>query len=267
VHASHCLQSGQQLRGRSGSHSGPSRGTVLELQRCCHPNRIPVPVCQQQNCSVHMPKCIYQSESLDMAMQPGQPPSTSAPLHPYCLPQACAAVVPAASSRVLLRPAAAVAEKMAGGSSASQFSQPAGKGLGFYTGEDGYLYCDNMRVDDIRHQVGGPAGGTAGAAACLCCLGSTCFWVLLHHVSYPAEQAVKATAVLLRVGRLQLSFELGGCRLSCTSHLDTGCSHKIVAEATPFSAEPMISCVCAVSDLTDDAVFLRPYCLCPRSGP
>lgn len=43
---------------------------------------------------------------------------------------------------------------MAGGSSTSQFSQPAGKGLGFYTGEDGYLYCDNLRVDDIRHQVG-----------------------------------------------------------------------------------------------------------------
>ena len=36
----------------------------------------------------------------------------------------------------------------------NQWYQPAGKGLGFYTGEDGYLYCDNMRVDDIRHQVG-----------------------------------------------------------------------------------------------------------------
>jgi diaminopimelate decarboxylase len=61
--------------------------------------------------------------------------------------------VPTLSSqgRVLLRPTAAVAEKMSG--SSSQFSQPAGKGLGFYTGEDGYLYCDNMRVDDIRHQV------------------------------------------------------------------------------------------------------------------
>eukprot|EP00877_Chromochloris_zofingiensis_P005286 jgi/Chrzof1/14759/Cz09g15050.t1 len=45
----------------------------------------------------------------------------------------------------------AVAEKMSG--SVSQFQQPAGKGLGFYTGEDGYLYCDNMRVDDIRAQV------------------------------------------------------------------------------------------------------------------
>ena len=48
--------------------------------------------------------------------------------------------------------AAAVAEKMSG-SAFSQFSQPAGKGLGFYKGEDGYLYCDNMRVDDIRQQV------------------------------------------------------------------------------------------------------------------
>ena len=27
------------------------------------------------------------------------------------------------------------------------------KGLGFYTGEDGYVYCDDQRVDDIRQQV------------------------------------------------------------------------------------------------------------------
>lgn len=68
--------------------------------------------------------------------------------------QACLAVPTLSSQgRVLLRPAAAVAEKMSG--AASQFSQPAGKGLGFYTGEDGYMYCDNMRVDDIRHQVCG----------------------------------------------------------------------------------------------------------------
>jgi hypothetical protein len=48
-------------------------------------------------------------------------------------------------------PRTAVAEKMAG--SASQWKQPAGKGLGFYTGEDGYLYCDNLRVDEIRKEV------------------------------------------------------------------------------------------------------------------
>lgn len=35
----------------------------------------------------------------------------------------------------------------------SAFEQPAGKGLGFYKGEDGYLYCDNLRIDDIRQQV------------------------------------------------------------------------------------------------------------------
>lgn len=35
----------------------------------------------------------------------------------------------------------------------STFEQPAGKGLGFYTGDDGYLYCDNLRIDDIRQQV------------------------------------------------------------------------------------------------------------------
>lgn len=45
----------------------------------------------------------------------------------------------------------AVTEKVKG--SVSVFHQPAGKGLGFYTGEDGYMYCDNMRVDDIRNQV------------------------------------------------------------------------------------------------------------------
>ena len=33
------------------------------------------------------------------------------------------------------------------------FQQQAGKGLGFYTGQDGYLYCDNLRVEDIRKQV------------------------------------------------------------------------------------------------------------------
>lgn len=35
----------------------------------------------------------------------------------------------------------------------NQWYQPAGKGLGFYTGDDGYLYVDNMRVEDIRKQV------------------------------------------------------------------------------------------------------------------
>ncbi len=50
---------------------------------------------------------------------------------------------------------AAVVEQANSATAASQFRQPAGKGLGFYTGEDGYLYCDNMRVDDIRSQVRG----------------------------------------------------------------------------------------------------------------
>jgi diaminopimelate decarboxylase len=27
-----------------------------------------------------------------------------------------------------------------------------GKGLGFYTGDDGYLYCDGLRVEDCRKQ-------------------------------------------------------------------------------------------------------------------
>lgn len=35
----------------------------------------------------------------------------------------------------------------------SLFHQPAGKGLGFYTGEDGYMYVDSMRVEDVRQKV------------------------------------------------------------------------------------------------------------------
>ena len=31
--------------------------------------------------------------------------------------------------------------------------QQPGKSTGFYTGTDGYLYCDELRVDDIRQQV------------------------------------------------------------------------------------------------------------------
>jgi diaminopimelate decarboxylase len=34
-----------------------------------------------------------------------------------------------------------------------QWYQPAGKGESFYTGDDGYQYVDNMRVDDVRSQV------------------------------------------------------------------------------------------------------------------
>lgn len=33
------------------------------------------------------------------------------------------------------------------------FRQPAGRGLGFYTGDDGYLYVDSLRIDDVREQV------------------------------------------------------------------------------------------------------------------
>ncbi len=35
--------------------------------------------------------------------------------------------------------------------------QPAAQSLGFYRGDDGYLYCDSVRVDDIRQQI--PAAG------------------------------------------------------------------------------------------------------------
>lgn len=67
----------------------------------------------------------------------------------------CSSVRGAKAQRSVAAKAAAAAEKVAEvvvGTS-SQFRQPAGKGLGWYTGEDGFLYCDNLRVDDIRHQV------------------------------------------------------------------------------------------------------------------
>ncbi|KXZ55005.1 hypothetical protein GPECTOR_3g169 [Gonium pectorale] len=69
----------------------------------------------------------------------------------------CLARVAAPGRKVcVVRAGAAVqdkpGEKVVG--SAWQFTQPAGKGLGWYTGaEDGYLYVDQLRVEDIRRQV------------------------------------------------------------------------------------------------------------------
>ena len=40
--------------------------------------------------------------------------------------------------------------------SSGPYVQEPGRGLGFYTGTDGYLYVDNMRLDDIRAQVRPP---------------------------------------------------------------------------------------------------------------
>lgn len=36
--------------------------------------------------------------------------------------------------------------------------QPAAQSLGFYRGDDGYLYCDSAKVDDIRQQIPAEAG-------------------------------------------------------------------------------------------------------------
>lgn len=38
--------------------------------------------------------------------------------------------------------------------SSDGFVAPSGQGVGFYTGDDGYLYCDSLRVDNVRGQVG-----------------------------------------------------------------------------------------------------------------
>jgi len=47
-------------------------------------------------------------------------------------------------------PSAAVANAPAN----SKYVRPARSGTGFYTGrEDGFLYCDSLRIDDIRAQV------------------------------------------------------------------------------------------------------------------
>lgn len=48
---------------------------------------------------------------------------------------------------------AVAAPEQAGTSKYHQWYQPAGKGESFYTGDDGYQYVDNMRVDDVRAQV------------------------------------------------------------------------------------------------------------------
>lgn len=66
------------------------------------------------------------------------------------------ALAPAQGARCLRLTVAAVStpEKVgAPGNAFATWKQPAGKGMGWYTGEDGYLYVDNMRVDDIRAQV------------------------------------------------------------------------------------------------------------------
>ena len=63
---------------------------------------------------------------------------------------------------------AAVAERLAEGSTETQtqFQQPAGKGVGIYTGGDGFLYCDSLRIDDIRDKVG------PSQRADVCCYGN-----------------------------------------------------------------------------------------------
>jgi hypothetical protein len=60
-------------------------------------------------------------------------------------------------------PAAAAAEAPSAIGVAASFVAAPGKGLGFYTGDsDGYLYCDGMRVEDIRAQVASSPQSTPG---------------------------------------------------------------------------------------------------------
>jgi diaminopimelate decarboxylase len=69
----------------------------------------------------------------------------------------------AAHRRPSTRAAAAAAAEAAPIGVAASFVAPPGKGLGFYTGDsDGYLYCDDMRVEDIRAQVASSPQSTPG---------------------------------------------------------------------------------------------------------
>jgi diaminopimelate decarboxylase len=63
---------------------------------------------------------------------------------------ACRARTPQGRRSAVTVHAVAAPEKA---SAYNTWYQPAGKGLGFYTGDDGYLYVDNMRVEDVRRQV------------------------------------------------------------------------------------------------------------------
>jgi diaminopimelate decarboxylase len=58
-----------------------------------------------------------------------------------------------ASRRLHVSAQAVAAAEKAKGNSFAQWEQPAGKGMGWYTGEDGYLYVDNMKVEAIRAKV------------------------------------------------------------------------------------------------------------------
>ncbi|KAG1660166.1 hypothetical protein FOA52_005266 [Chlamydomonas sp. UWO 241] len=64
-----------------------------------------------------------------------------------------AAARPTLARRAVVARAAVVAPTSTPSNVFAKWSQPAGKGTGWYTGEDGYVYVDNMRVEDIRREV------------------------------------------------------------------------------------------------------------------
>ena len=45
------------------------------------------------------------------------------------------------------------APEKAAGDVAAQYIKPARQGLGIYSGDDGYLYCDGLRIDEAREQA------------------------------------------------------------------------------------------------------------------
>lgn len=100
---------------------------------------------------VHLSYCTFYLQSCSTPtwlhyyqcpLQNTQSSARSAFIHNLCHAQA-------QRSETVLR--AAVAERP--GVVTNPYIQPSGKGLGFYTGEDGYLYVDNLRIDDIRAEV------------------------------------------------------------------------------------------------------------------
>ncbi|GAB4823388.1 hypothetical protein N2152v2_010434 [Parachlorella kessleri] len=56
-------------------------------------------------------------------------------------------------ARLAVQAVAAPEAQTANAAAASQYIKPARKGVGIYTGDDGYVYCDGLRVDEAREQA------------------------------------------------------------------------------------------------------------------
>ncbi len=90
---------------------------------------------------LHLPARLFQSSRFCCSKAPTRP----------CEPFRAASVAVQGQgrcARIVAVSAVAAPEKAQG--VASQYIKPARQGLGIYTGDDGYLYCDGLRVDEAR---------------------------------------------------------------------------------------------------------------------